>query len=156
MITTAVVTGSFDPITVGHKDIVLRAAALFDRVVVLMGINAEKEYLFSEQTRIDAVRACFPDKKIRVACYDGYLFDYARRFGHPVFVRGIRGEADLAYETALREENKKRSGIDTLFFPADPALEAVSSTAVREYIAAGKALTDLVPAEAIRILEREL
>lgn len=140
------VTGSFDPITVGHADIVRRAAALFDRVTVLVAQNEMKQYLFSAVERAEIAGAAFADlPNVSVDVCDGYVADYAREHDATAFVRGIRDAADVAYEQDMAARNFAYCERETVFLFAKPELHGVSSTLVREKIANGKDIASLVP-----------
>ena len=150
---TAIVTGSFDPFTVGHYDLVVRAAALFDKVVVLMGVNPDKKYHFSKEARLMAIRACFPDGSVEVESAEGMLFDFAGRYENPVFVRGVRNETDLEYELVLAAGNRELGGMETVLLPAGKDLAGISSGIAREAEREGNGLHGIVPEAAIAILE---
>ena len=151
--TTGIVSGSFDPFTLGHEDIVKRASSLFDKVVILLGRNPDKKCLFPEQTRIQAICACFEKEisegKIEVACFDGLLVDYVGKYENPVFVRGVRNDSDYLYETELAAVNKDLGGIDTVFLPADSRYLFISSTYARDRLKFGKSLSGIVPEKAL-------
>lgn len=135
------VTGSFDPITTGHVNIVERAKKLFDKVYVLMLINPEKTYLFSEKERLDMLNIVFSqDDRVEVAFYSGYTADFCKAHGIDVLVRGIRNEEDLNYEKELAKLNYDYGKIETCFLVADESLQEVSSTVVREELRKGKIL----------------
>lgn len=131
--TTALFPGSFDPFTIGHLDILRRARAIFPRVVVSIGINTAKTSAADAESRIEAIRrATAAMDGVEVMTWEGLTVDAARAVGATVIVRGIRSSADFEYERPIAELNRRISGIDTLFLPADPALAAISSSAVRE------------------------
>ena len=142
----ALIPGTFDPITVGHMELVRVAAGLFDRVIVCIFVNPEKKHLFDEETRLsllrDAVRE-YPN--VTVDIDHGYTADYAKKVGASYLVRGIRDEKDTPYELAMAEFNRKRTGVQTLFIPAPEHLTGVSSTLVREKIKSGEDISSLVP-----------
>lgn len=142
----ALCTGSFDPITIGHFDLISRAAALFEGVVVAVTNNSEKKYMFSLKERLgfaEAALASLPNVKV-VAC-DGWVADLAAKEGCGVIVRSARSGADFDYEAPMAKLNLEKSGVETLILPADPALSWVSSTFVRETIKYGKDYSALVP-----------
>lgn len=131
--TTALFPGSFDPFTIGHLDILRRARAIFPRVVVSIGINTAKTSAADAESRIEAIRrAAAGMEGVEVMTWEELTVDAARAVGATVIVRGIRSSADFEYERPIAELNRRISGIDTLFLPADPALAAISSSAVRE------------------------
>lgn len=140
----AVFAGSFDPFTVGHLDIVKRAAALFDELYVLLAVNASKKYLFDEAARVDMVRkAVAPFPNVKVECFDGLTVDFAKRVGAKYLVRGIRGAADVDYEQTVAWNNKVLCPeIETVFLLSAQEHLAVSSSVVRELLKAGIAKDD--------------
>ena len=135
----AVFAGSFDPITVGHVDIVARAAALFDELWVLLAVNASKKYLFSESVRLEIARkavAGIPNVKVEV--FDGLTVDFMQRVGAKFLVRGIRGSADVEYEQTVAWNNKVLfPECETIFLTSAPEHLMVSSTVVRELLKVG-------------------
>ena len=158
----AVFAGSFDPFTLGHLDIVRRAASLFDELYVLLAVNASKKYYFDEATRAEMVRrAVAPFPNVKVDCYDGLTVDFAKRVGAKFLVRGIRGAADVEYEQTVAWNNKVLCPeIETVFLSSASEHLAVSSSVVRELLKAGIAndgegrakLAKYVPADAIPLL----
>ncbi|MFI7608182.1 pantetheine-phosphate adenylyltransferase [Micromonospora sp. NPDC049366] len=129
----AVYPGSFDPFTEGHLDVLDRARRLFDEVVVLVAVNSGKHPDTDEEERAAAVRAIVPAEwtSVTVAAWRGLTATYCRRHGVEVIVRGVRNTTDLQAEHRLAAMNQSL-GVPTVFLPAQPALAAVSSTAVRE------------------------
>lgn len=154
--TTAILPGSFDPITVGHVDLACRAAAIFDRVIVCVMVNAEKRPMFSEQQRLELATAALSHiPNARAMAWDGLLVDFARREGACALVKGARGCTDFDYEFQLAQINRDlEPGLDTVILPARPALQHISSTMVREMIRYDQKLDDYVPAAAADILRR--
>jgi pantetheine-phosphate adenylyltransferase len=158
----AVFAGSFDPFTLGHLDIVRRAASLFDELWVLLAVNASKMYYFDEATRAEMVRrAVAPFPNVKVDCYDGLTVDFAKRVGAKFLVRGIRGAADVEYEQTVAWNNKVLCPeIETVFLSSASEHLMVSSSVVRELLKAGIAndgegrakLAKYVPADAIPLL----
>lgn len=142
----AVVPGSFDPVTLGHVDIIRRAAVLFDRVVVAAMVNVEKQYCFSADERIaflkDAV-AGLPN--VTVDYSEEMLYSYATRLGACAIVKGIRNGKDSEYEMWMAEYNREHAPTcDTILLPADKSLTAVSSTAIKKMAQEGQDITALV------------
>ena len=151
---TALVSGTFDPITKGHLDVISRAARMFDTVVVAVMNNLEKGSLFSQNTRLEMAQAacrCFPN--VRVVADGGMMVEFFDRIGADVIVRGIRDEKDFAYETYMADYLRAHNpAIDTVFLHADAEYASVSSTEVRERLARGEDVSKLVPAEILPYL----
>lgn len=143
---TAIVPGSFDPVTLGHLDLVTRAASLFDEVVVAVLENASKKPWFSAEGRMVMVqREVTSLKNVRVVLFAGLLVDLAREEGATVIVRGVRGGSDLEYETLMARMNAHlRPGLDTVFLPAAPHLAHIASRLVREIAYLGGSVKGLV------------
>lgn len=143
---TAILPGTYDPITCGHTSLAVRAAALFGRAVVVVMNNTEKRTLFSFDQRLELARAAFPDRTdIEVVGCEGLLADFAASCGDAVLVKGVRDARDFAYEANLAEINRRLGGVETLLLPADPAVGFISSTFVRELIKYQKPLAGYVP-----------
>lgn len=163
---SVLIPGSFDPITVGHVDIIARAADMFGKVYVAVMTNdmskyaegaVDKTYLFEREQRLAfAKAACAHLSGVEVLSAEGRLIDLVDRLGVDAIVKGVRNEADFAYEQkhALwnREHNPRA---ETLYLPADPSLAKVSSTVVREALREGKDLLGIVP-DAVLALWREM
>ncbi|MCD8190438.1 MAG: pantetheine-phosphate adenylyltransferase [Clostridiales bacterium] len=134
---TAIYPGSFDPVTVGHLDIIQRAAAQFDRLVVCVMYNSEKQGLFTPAERADLIRRSLEGldgvENVEVDYADGLLVDYARRQNASCVVKGLRRVADFEAEMQMADLNRQLSpGLDTLFLTARPNLAYISSTIVKE------------------------
>lgn len=153
---TAIITGMFDPFTRGHEDLVRRAVALFDRVVILVSRNAEKKALLPEEVRMEAIRACFAGESVEVVLLEGLLADFVQRYTSPVLVRGARSGVDFTYEAQLCAINLELGKVDTVVLPASGALSHISSTYARELIRYGKPLEGALPAPAAEIIGRYL
>ena len=150
----AVYPGSFDPITMGHVDIIQRGSRLFDRIVVAVLINADKSPLFTVGERVDIAREVFRDRaNVEVDTFDGLLVDYARRRDAKVIVRGLRAVSDFEYEMQMALMNRRLSpDVETVFMmPAEP-YTYVSSRLVKEVVALGGSVKGIVP----DIVERKL
>ncbi|MCB0400589.1 MAG: pantetheine-phosphate adenylyltransferase [Flavobacteriales bacterium] len=144
---TAVFPGSFDPITKGHQDIVERALPLFDKVIVAIGTNSAKNYLFSLEERKMFIEETFHNPKIEVATYDGLTVDFCKKAGAQFIIRGIRNAIDYNYENSIAQMNKMmHSDIETLFLPTNPELSAINSTIVRDIFVNGGDISKFVPA----------
>ena len=151
----AVFTGSFDPITIGHIDIIKRAALLFDEVHVLVCVNSEKKGVFTEKQRVDMVTlACREIANVKIALCSGLLTDYTEKNDISVIVRGVRDSGDLAYEMSLATINRGlRNHPETIFIPSKGELTHISSTYAREMIKYGENLTDVLPSSIIEYLK---
>lgn len=144
--------GSYDPVTNGHLDVVRRAAALFDEVVVAVLTNPAKQGAFGLAERLELIEAALGEldppvrAQIRVDATDGgLLVDYCRRVGAVAVVKGLRSGTDLAYELPMALMNRHLSGLETVFLPGDPTLEHVSSSLVKEVSSLGGDVSGLVP-----------
>ena len=142
----ALIPGTFDPVTVGHLEIVKYAADIFDEVVVCICFNSEKTHLFAESERRNMLeKAVAPYSNVRVDVQHGMTADYAVSIGAEYIIRGIRNAKDTEYELKMADFNWNYRGIRTLFVPARAEIAEVSSTAVREKLAKGEAVTDMLP-----------
>lgn len=146
--------GSFDPVTLGHLDIIRRAAAIFDTVVVGVLHNPEKKGCFSVEQRVDMLqRACRDIPNVQVISYGGLLAQLTRETGISVVVRGVRGVADLESETAMARINHQLNpALETLFLPASPETGEISASMVRQLAAFGADLSAYVPQEALPVI----
>ena len=153
----AVFAGSFDPVTLGHIDIISRAAKLFGGLTVLVMKNDTKTPLFSVEQRMEFLtHALAHVPGVEVATAQGLLADYARMHGVQVLVRGIRGEGDVAHELANAFYNQHFfPGVETVFLPTQPALNFVSSSAVKEAARLGADVRAWVPPEVAQALEKK-
>jgi pantetheine-phosphate adenylyltransferase len=142
----AVCPGSFDPLTNGHMDVVGRAAALFDEVVVLVAINPAKQGLFSVDERIAMIdEVAKPLGNVRADAFQGLLVDYCRDAGVNAIVKGLRGLTDFEYELPMAQMNRRLIGIETLFMAGDPRASFVASSLVKEVAKLGGDVADLLP-----------
>lgn len=132
--TTALFPGSFDPFTTGHKNIVDRALRLFDKVVVAVGVNSDKHYMFSPEERIARIQDFFPNEgRVEVVSYSDMTVDLCRRVGAQCILRGVRNIHDMEYEQTVAAVNRTLApDIDTLILLADTAYKDISSTLERE------------------------
>lgn len=141
----AVCPGSFDPVTVGHLDLVRRARSLFDGVVVAVGINAGKTPLLSADSRVELFREAVAGiDGVRVVPMTGLLADLCRQEGAAAIVKGLRGGADFDAEEPMALMNRHLSAVETAFVIGDPALAHVSSSMVKDVARYGGDITDLV------------
>lgn len=152
------VTGSFNPITKGHEDIILRAADFFDEVIVAVFNNTEKIYEFSLDERETLCRETFKNKpKIRVVSSGGMVVELCRKENCFLLLRGVRNEKDLSYEKMMAEANKKfEPRCETLFLPSSDKYSRLSSTAVRQIISDGGSFNDYIPENAKEALKEIL
>lgn len=143
----AVIAGTFDPVTVGHMDIVRRAASLFDTIYVGIFDNAKKATMFDSYVRVSAMKkACEGLTNVKVECAtDTTLADFAKSHGASAIIKGIRNGTDADYEISLSQINAEISGIETVMLAASPALSFISSTFVREMIKYGKPYEKYIP-----------
>lgn len=150
--TTAIYPGSFDPITLGHLNIIRRAAKIFDRVVVCVMKNREKTPMFTIEERMDMVRRSTERfGNVQVATTDKLLAEYARQFEGAVIVKGLRAVSDFDYEFQIALVNRKMNpDLETLFLTSTEKYMFLSSTVVKEMAAYGADLTDFVPREIIQ------
>jgi pantetheine-phosphate adenylyltransferase len=147
MSTLAVYPGSFDPLTNGHVDIILRGARLFDRIVVAILVNAEKAPLFSIEERLDILRAVFTDQRnVVIDTFGGLLVDYVERRKAQVIVRGLRAVSDFEYEFQMALMNRRlNSKIETVFMMPAEQYTYISSRLIKEVFALGGRVHGLVP-----------
>ncbi|MBC6995398.1 pantetheine-phosphate adenylyltransferase [Neolewinella lacunae] len=136
---TAVFPGSFDPITVGHVELVRRAVPLFDRIVVAVGINSQKQTLFSLEQRLAWLEEVFQDEpSIEIGSFEGLTAHYCKKIGSRYLLRGLRNASDFDYEKTISQLNGiVGDGLETLFLISQPAYSHISSTIVREIIKGG-------------------
>lgn len=153
--TVVVVPGSFDPLTLGHRDVIVRCAAMFDHVVVGILINAAKHGMFTMEERKTLAKLSLADlPNVTVETDDGYLTDFAERMGASMIIKGVRTAADFEYEQKMAYFNRARNPkIETLYLPADESLTEISSTVVREKLSRGEDLTGLLHPSAIAWLK---
>jgi pantetheine-phosphate adenylyltransferase len=138
--------GSFDPITNGHLDIIGRAAALFDEVVVAVGTNQSKNRLFTPDERLEMLtEAVAPYPHVRVAGFDGLLTDFCRAHDVQAIVKGLRAVSDFDYELQMAQMNASLSGVETVFVPTSPAYSFVASSLIKEVATLGGDVSSLVP-----------
>ncbi|PXY88889.1 pantetheine-phosphate adenylyltransferase [Bifidobacterium asteroides] len=146
--TIAVCPGSYDPVTSGHMDVIERCACFFETVHVVVAVNAAKTPMFSEQKRVAMIRQALDEDgypNITVASTDGLITDYCSKVGASVIVKGLRQNGDYEAELGMALVNRKLSGVETLFLPADPVREHISSTIVKDVARHGGDITGMVP-----------
>ena len=144
----ALLTGSFDPVTKGHESVLRRALDTYDEVYAVVFINADKKGFFPIEARVELLkRVCEKYPRVTVDASRGYVADYAKEMGIDVIVRGVRDDADLAYEKRMAEYNAQKCGVTTVFFPAEDGQKDISSHAVREMLLKGGDPSPLLPKE---------
>jgi len=144
---SCVIPGSFDPLTIGHMDLIERAAKLFDRVTVVVMVNIHKQGVFSPDERVRLIqKACADLPGVRVEKWSGLLNEYMREKGEKIVIRGARGMAEYDGETAAAAANRMLNPeMETLLMPAAGDLACISSSMVREVAAFGGDVKKLVP-----------
>jgi pantetheine-phosphate adenylyltransferase len=147
----AVFPGSFDPITVGHVDLVMRALPLFDRIIVAVGVNTKKESLFPLEQRIQWLRDVFKNvPSVEVDSFEGLTVHYCKRIHAGYLLRGLRNASDFDYEKTISQLNHiVGNQIETVFFISKPEYSHISSTIVREIIIGGGDASPFVPPEVV-------
>lgn len=150
----AVFPGSFDPITLGHVDIIHRAMDLFDEIIIAIGINHEKKYLFSLENRIAFIKDTFAShSKIKVTTYTGLTLDYCKKIEADYILRGLRNPADFEFEKAIAQVNRNLSGIETIFLLTSANTAYISSSIVRDVYRNKGDISSLVPEAVVNIKE---
>lgn len=144
----AVFPGSFDPITLGHEDVVRRAAMLFDEIIVGVGVNANKKYLFSTAQRVEMLEKVFADlSNVRVQSLEGLTATFCKSVDARWMLRGVRNAADFEYESTIAQMTKSLdSSLETTILFTSPQYAHISSTVVREIMANGGDVSAFVPA----------
>ena len=142
----ALFPGSFDPLTLGHVDIIKRGVALFDEVIVAIGINSEKNYMFSLEERKHFIETTFKDEpKVKVVTYEGLTVQFCTDIKVPFILRGLRNPADFEFEKAIAHTNRKLSKIETVFLLTSAKTSFISSSIVRDVIRNNGNYSVLVP-----------
>lgn len=152
----AICPGSFDPVTHGHLDVITRAAALFDAVIVAVGQNSAKKYLFTRTERLELVReTTAPLPNVSVEPLDGLLVAFAKAHGAGVLVKGIRNAGDVDFELQMAHINAVVGSIETVMLPTSPVWSTLSSTMVREVASFGGDVSPFVPDVVARRIRRK-
>jgi pantetheine-phosphate adenylyltransferase len=142
----AVFPGSFDPITLGHVDIINRALSLFDEIIIAIGVNAVKKCMFSLDDRLYHIQETFKDEsKIKVVSYSGLTVDLCKKENAGYILRGLRNSSDFNYEQSIAQTNSNLADIESLFIMCSPGLSNISSSIVRDVIRNGGDYTKMVP-----------
>ncbi len=146
----AIFPGSFDPITLGHVDIINRGITLFDEVIIAIGENSSKNYMFSLEERIAFIKTTFKDNpKVSVVSYSGLTIDFCKAIGVEFILRGLRNPADFEFEKAIAHTNRHLSTLETVFLLTSAKTSFISSSIVREIIRYDGDYKKLVP-DAVR------
>jgi pantetheine-phosphate adenylyltransferase len=155
-VTTAACPGSFDPVTNGHVDVIVRAARLFEQVKVAVLVNPAKHGTFSVDERLEMLReATATVANVTVESFDGLLVDYCRAQAVDVIVKGVRAPSDVESELAMAQMNNRLSGVETVLVPTSPQWSYVASSLVKQVAAGGGDVSGLVPdGVAARIVRR--
>ncbi|PCH77415.1 MAG: pantetheine-phosphate adenylyltransferase [Flavobacteriaceae bacterium] len=131
----AIFPGSFDPITNGHVDIIERALPLFDKIIIAIGVNSDKRYMFPLEQRKKFILETFKNEpKISVDTYQGLTIDYCKKMGANFILRGLRNPADFEFEKAIAHTNRKLSQIETVFLLTSAETSFISSSIVRDIL----------------------
>ena len=144
----ALYTGSFDPMTNGHLDIITRAAAMFDELVVGVIVNPNKHPLFSEKERVNMIREVTSDiKGVSVDSFQGLLADYVNRNNFDAVVRGLRATSDFEYEIQMAQMNARlfKEGTESLFLMTSPEYSFISSSMIKEVVSLDGCVNGLFP-----------
>ena len=154
----AVFPGSFDPPTNGHLDIIQRASKLFDDVDVLISYNPNKNYMFTEQERLEMLKDLLKDyKNVQIHVWEGLIVNYAKETGAKVLIRGIRSTNDFAYEFELAHMNQNLNPqIETMFLPSKEKWGVVKSSSIKELALFGGDISRMVPPLVADALKKKL
>lgn len=143
---TGIFTGSFDPFTVGHDDIVRRALPLFDRIVIGVGYNERKKTMLTPDERVAAIATLYAgEPRIEVRSYSDLTVDFARREQAGFIIKGVRSVKDFEYEREQADINRRIGGVETVLIYADPKFSSVSSSMVRELMHFGRDVSEFLP-----------
>ncbi len=142
----AIFPGSFDPLTLGHCDIIERGVTLFDEIIIAIGVNSDKKYMFSLEERTQFMKEAFKNEpKIKVLTYQGLTVDFCKEVNADFILRGLRNSGDFEFEKAIAHTNRKLSNIETVFLLTTSGKSYISSSIVRDVIRNGGDYTGLVP-----------
>lgn len=150
----ALFPGSFDPITIAHVDILMRALPLFDKIVVGIGLNSSKQNFLSAETRLHMIEQVFINQpKVEVATYEGLTIDFCKKINASYMLRGVRSSADFEYERAISQINKTMMPeAETILLLSQPEYSAISSTIVRDILRNHGDVSPFVPKETLAFL----
>ena len=146
MMKKAVFPGSFDPITLGHVDLIYRGLEIFDEIIIAIGVNADKKQLFPLEDKIQQIKNTFINEpRIKVASYKGLTIDFCKSVNSKYILRGLRNSSDFNYEQSIAQTNSSLSLIESVFLISSPKLAHISSTIVRDIIRNEGDYKSLVP-----------
>ncbi|SMC31747.1 pantetheine-phosphate adenylyltransferase [Cellulophaga tyrosinoxydans] len=147
----AIFPGSFDPLTLGHYDIIQRGITLFDELIIAIGVNSDKKYMFTLEERKQFIKQAFSNEpKIKVLTYEGLTVDFCKKINANFILRGLRNPGDFEFEKAIAHTNRKLSEIETVFLLTSSGKSYISSSIVRDVIKNGGDYTGLVP-DSVRV-----
>jgi pantetheine-phosphate adenylyltransferase len=147
----AIFPGSFDPITLGHVDIIDRALPLFDEIIIAIGVNSDKSYMFSLNERIQFIKDTFANQpKIIVETYTGLTIDFCKKLHVEFILRGLRNPADFEFEKAIAQTNRMLSNVETVFLLTSASTSFISSSIVRDIIRNGGNPVGFVPESVLK------
>lgn len=148
----AIFPGSFDPITMGHVDIINRALPLFNEIVIAIGVNTDKKYMFSLKKRKQFIEEFYKDNpKIKVTTYSGLTIDYCKKINADFILRGLRNPADFEFEKAIAQTNRKLANVETVFLLTSANTSFISSSIVRDILKHGGDITGFVPKSVVKL-----
>ena len=147
----AIFPGSFDPFTLGHYDVIERGAKLFDEVIIAIGVNADKKYMFTLEQRKKFIEDSFADNdRVKVLTYEGLTVDFCKEINVDFILRGLRNPADFEFEKAIAHTNRDLAPVETVFLLTSAKTSYISSSIVRDVIRNNGDYTKLVP-KSVRI-----
>lgn len=150
----AIFPGSFDPITNGHVDIIERALPLFDKIIIAIGVNSDKQYMFPLEQRKEFILDTFKNEsKISVDTYQGLTIDFSKKIGADFILRGLRNPADFEFEKAIAHTNRELSQIETVFLLTSAQTSFISSSIVRDILKYDGDVSKFVP-KCVSILKK--
>ena len=142
----AIFPGSFDPITLGHVDIINRALPLFEEIIIAIGVNTDKTYMFSLEERLNFIKENYSNQpKIKVETYSGLTIDFCQKLDVDFILRGLRNPADFEFEKAIAQTNRKLSTVETVFLLTSADTSFISSSIVRDILRNGGNIEGFVP-----------
>ena len=154
---TAIFPGSFDPITNGHLDVIMRGMKLFDKLIIAVGKSPIKNPLFTPEERIEMIAELITDMPgVSVESFDGLTVEYAAKKQADVILRGLRSLTDVQYEFKLAMTNRSVAGIETVFIMTDAQYGFTSSTLIREVASMGGDISNLIPDNVYKRLKQHL